>query len=136
MAHLTRTRLNGLSGVVDSTFSTVVPQLITSIDFYTNLTDPTRVATADSIVKSVVGKDANAGQGGASQVLSFGQRALAALKPTLQINSPILGVQYYAPYGVADRTKARRNKITFVLAASAVVGGLVAIGYGLGKKAR
>jgi hypothetical protein len=138
MAYFNPSSLAGLNGsVAETTAAALLPKLITNIDLYTNVSPPSNIANANAIAKALLNDnpDATGGSGSAAQA-GFTAKLLAALQPTFQVDSPVFGTRYYAPYGVISRDAHKAGRMKLLLGLAAVAGGFVLIGYAYGKKAR
>lgn len=102
----------------------VVPQLFTDIRFRTDVTDEKVVLNQRDLIDLMSGRNQGTGKP---------NKALAFLKPTVVINSPVLGQKVWAPWGVSDpRTPSIwKNRMTLLVGGTAL--GLVLIGFGLGR---
>lgn len=138
MAYFNPTSLAGLNGgAAETTAAALLPQLLTNVDLYTNISPPTSIANANAIAKSILNDhpDATGGAGAATQA-GFTAQLLAALQPTFQVDSPVFGTRYYAPYGAVSRDAYKMGRAKMLLGLAAIAGGFVLVGYHYGKKAR
>jgi hypothetical protein len=141
MSYFSPSSVSGLNGFLDSLGQKAIAGLITKVEFYSTLSQPSTIATDKSITDSFFpppGKEGEVVDPGPPPAPGVGAKLLSAVKPTFEFNSPVFGKKFYAPYGVAGRDEYKTGKVKAVVGLTAVVLGLMAagfaIGYARGKK--
>lgn len=116
-----------LEGLGASPVATVLsPFLPTEIRLRTALSNDSVLMTKQDMLDIIDGvkKDPKAP--------SAGTRLLHALQPTFTVAGPG-GDKIYAPYGVAAKGSADKNKNKIIMAAGLIALGFVGVGFALGK---
>lgn len=116
-----------LSGWVEDTAAGFAPQLMQSVSLRTSISDDAVVLTGDNVVKILRKQPLPETPPG------VGSKLLYALKPTFVMESPLLGQQVVAPFGVAKKGEAAKNVTKIKWALGLITIGLVATGFVLGR---
>lgn len=119
-----------LSGWIEDTAAGFAPQLLTDVRLRTAFSDDTVVLDSGDVVRLIQR------QPSPDKKPTIGSRMLYALKPTFTVDSPLLGRQVFAPYGVSVVCEAEKNRTKVKTALAIIALGLVTAGFVVGRSLR